>query len=176
MRDDKKFLVAQLGRAVGLKGEMKLNLHTDFPEQFKKGVKLLTSRGEFEIENYNKKRGLIKLKGIDTPEDAKLLTNSKIYISEEETRKNCILEQNQYFWFDIIGLTVIEEGEILGKVKDILRLPQADYLEISTDETLIKSGMPKSFLLPYLPNFISKVDTQDKKIFVTKAKDILEAS
>jgi len=176
MKEEKKFLVAQLGRAVGLKGEMKLNLHTDFPEQFKKGVKLSTSRGEFEIENYNEKRGLIKLKGINTPEDAKLLTNSKIYISEEETRKNCNLEQNQYFWFDIIGLTVIENDEVLGEVKDILRLPQADYLEVLTSNSLVEQKLPKSFLLPYLPNFIKEVDTRDKKIFVTGAKDILEAS
>ena len=38
--------VAQLGRLVGLKGELKLHLHCDFPEQFKKGKTFQTSRGE----------------------------------------------------------------------------------------------------------------------------------
>jgi 16S rRNA processing protein RimM len=172
----KKFLVAQFGRAVGLKGELKLNLHTDFPEQFKKSRKLDTQRGILEIESYNPKRSLIKIVGIDNPEDAKKLTNAKIYSSEDETREYCTLEDGQYFWFDLIGCDLVEDGEILGKVRDITRMPTSDYFEIDTDAKLIESGYAKSFLLPYLPNFIKSVDIDAKVISAIGAKDILEAS
>lgn len=173
---NKKFLVAQFGRAVGLKGELKLNLHTDFPEQFKKFRKLDTQRGTLEIESYNPKRGLIKIVGVDTPEDAKKLTNAKIYSSEDETREYCNLEEGQYFWFDLIGCNIIEDGNILGRVRDITRMPTSDYFEIDTDSKLIEDGYAKSFLLPYLPNFIKSVDISEKKIETIGAKDILEAS
>ncbi|HGZ70054.1 MAG TPA: ribosome maturation factor RimM, partial [Nitratifractor sp.] len=61
MQSKDNFLVAQFGRAVGLKGELKLNLHTDFPEQFKVGRVLSTNRGPLTIQNYNPKRNLIKI-------------------------------------------------------------------------------------------------------------------
>ena len=170
------FLIAQFGRSVGLKGELKLNLHTDFPKQFIKGRVLKTDRGEVEIENYNPKRGLIKIVGYDTPEDAKKLTNAKIYSTAEETKEYCKLGKNEYFWFDLIDLKIEENSENLGVVKEIQRLPQGDYFLISTNQELIDSGMPKSFLLPYLPNFVDRVDLDNKTIYVKNAKDILEAS
>jgi len=176
MNKKDNFLVAQFGRAVGLKGELKLNLHTDFPEQFVKGRVLNTDRGNLEIENYNPKRGLIKIVGINTPEDAKKLTNAKIYSNLEETKEYCKLDKDQFFWFDLIGLNVVENEEILGVVKDIQRLPQCDYLQIVTSKDLVDKKMPKSFLIPYLPNFISKVDLENRTIYVINAKDILEAS
>jgi len=170
------FLIAQFGRSVGLKGELKLNLHTDFPKQFIKGRVLKTDRGEVEIENYNPKRALIKIVGYDTPEDAKKLTNAKIYSNAQETQEYCKLAKDEYFWFDLLGLKVEEGAEVLGVVKEIQRLPQSDYFLITTNEELVQQGMPKSFLLPYLPNFVQKVDLEAEKIITQNAKDILEAS
>ena len=172
----KDFLVAQLGKSVGLKGDLKLNLHTDFPEQFKKGRVLSTDRGDFEIERYNPKRGLIKLVGIDNPEDAKKLVNTKIYSNEDETREYCNLKEGEYFWFDLIGSKVMENEELLGEVKDIQRLPQGDYLLIYTSKDLQDKGFAKSFLIPYIPQFIENVDTNNKVITTKNSKDILEAS
>lgn len=176
MQTEDNFLVAQFGRAVGLKGELKLNLHTDFPEQFKVGRVLSTNRGPLTIQNYNPKRNLIKIEGIDTPEDAKRITNAKVFSSKEETLKYCNLKKDQYFWFDLIGCSIIEDSEVLGVVSEIQRLPQGDYFLINTDEKLIHGGMAKSFLLPYLPHFVKSVDIEQKIITVSSAKDILEAS
>ncbi len=172
----KSFLVAQFGRTVGLRGELKLNLHTDFPKQFVNGRVLSTDRGDLEIENYNPKRGLIKIVGIDNPEDAKRIVNTKIYSSEDETREFCTLDKGQYFWFDLIGSSVVEDGESLGVVKDIQRLPQGDYLLVDTDTKLVEAGFAKSFLIPYIQQFIKDVDTEKKEIETINSKDILEAS
>jgi 16S rRNA processing protein RimM len=176
MHKTKTFLIAQLGRAVGLKGELKLNLHTDFPEQFKVGRVFKTQRGDLKIQSYNPKRGLIKFESYDTPEVAKSLTNTKLYSNEEETKEYCNLKENQYFWFDLMGCNIVENSEVLGKVKDISRLPQGDYFVIDTNSKLIEEGLPKSFMLPYIPNFIVSVDIDSKTIDTTGAKDILEAS
>lgn len=172
----KKLSVARLGRSVGLKGEMKLHELTDFPEQFKKGAVFHTDRGELTIQSYNPKRGTVKFEGIDSPEEAKRYTNAYLYSDEERTKRELQLGEGEYFWFDIIGNDIYEEGERLGKVRDIQRLPSCDYLDIATDETLIQEGLSKSFLLPFQDPFIKEVDTTDKRIEVQGAKDILEAS
>ncbi len=172
----KKLSVARLGRSVGLKGEMKLHELTDFPEQFKKGAAFQTDRGELRIESYNPKRGTVKFEGIDSPEEAKRYTNAYLYSDEERTKQELQLGEGEYFWFDIIGSDIYEEGKRLGKVRDIQRLPSCDYLDIATDATLIQEGLPKSFLLPFQDPFIKEVDTADKRIEVQGARDILEAS
>ncbi|HIC43553.1 MAG TPA: hypothetical protein EYO73_04450, partial [Sulfurimonas sp.] len=58
-----RFQVAKIGKAVGVYGEMKFHLKTDFPEQFTKGFSFKTKRGELVIESYNPERDLIKFKG-----------------------------------------------------------------------------------------------------------------
>ena len=171
-----KVEVAKLGRAVGLKGEMKLHLLSDFPEQFKKGAKFKVNDKELVVEYYNQSRSVIKFLGINSPEEARKLTNKIIYSSIEETRESCKLEEDEYFWFDIIGCEVLEDGIRLGVVTDIQRFPAADYLLIKTDESLVEKGKAKSFLIPYIDKFIKDVNIDEKKIEVKEGLDILESS
>lgn len=171
-----KFFIAQVGRTVGLMGDLKLHLHTDFPDQFKSGSKFESDRGILEVVSYNQSREIIRFRGYESMESAKKLTNAKIYASEEQTKEICTLKDGEYFWFDIIGCKVIENGEGLGMVKDIERLAVNDFLEIDTIPELVKAGMPKSFLIPYIPRYIISVDVASKEIQVSDAKSILETS
>jgi 16S rRNA processing protein RimM len=176
MQNKPRFFIAQIGRTVGLGGDLKLHLHTDFPEQFKKGATFQSSKGDLIVENYNAKRGTVRFKGYDDINTAKALTNVKLYADEAQTKANCKLEEGQYFWFDIIGCDVVEKGETLGRVHDIQRMAGTDYMAIDTDAKLVKSGLPKHFLLPYISRYIDRVDIDAKKVYVKDAKDVLEAS
>jgi len=171
-----RFQVAKLGKAVGLHGEMKLHVKTDFPEQFKTGAIFESKRGELEIEIYNPQRDLVKFKGIDSVEAAKKLTNIDLFTTEEKTRQDIKLEEGQFFWFDIIGNSVYEGELLLGRVAEIERLGATDYLKLETDKDLVSKKMPSSFLIPYLDNFVLEVDTEAKIIRVQGGFDILEAS
>ncbi|MDD3775352.1 MAG: ribosome maturation factor RimM [Sulfurovaceae bacterium] len=171
-----KFFIAQIGRTVGLMGDLKLHLHTDFPEQFKTGSRFESDRGELEVVSYNKDRDTIRFRGYESMESAKKLTNAKLYASEEQTKEICALKDGEYFWFEIIGCKIIENGEVLGTIKDIERLAVNDFLQIDTSDELIKNGMPKSFLIPYIPRYILNVNLETKEIEVCDAKSILENS
>jgi 16S rRNA processing protein RimM len=170
------FFIAQIGRTVGLWGDLKFHLHTDFPEQFKKGATFQSSRGDLMISDVNMKRGLVRFEGYESIDAAKKLTNVKLYSNEAQTKANCILEKGQHFWFDIIGCDVLEGEERLGKVVDIQRLADVDYLSIDTDKALVDAGLPKNFLLPYIDRYIIDADTDAKVIHVKDGKDVLEAS
>ncbi len=175
MKQEQLF-IAQIGRTVGLHGDLKLHLHTDFPEQFTKGALFESDRGKLEIAAYNPARGLIRFKGYESVDLAKKLTNSKLYTTKDQTERSCILQEGEYFWYDIIGLSLYEDSELLGVVKDIDRLPSADYLVVKTDESLIEDGFAKEFLVPYIPRYILFVDKANNKISAQDAKEILEAS
>jgi len=169
--------VATLGKTVGLRGDMKLHIKSDFPEQFQKNATFYIANDKtVTLENVNFQRGTIKLQGCDTPEAAKRYTNAKLYTTIEATREQCVLEDGQFFWFDIQGCDVFEEENLLGKVVEIERILDNDYLKIKTAQELVEKGYAKSFLVPYLDNFIKEVDIEAKKIFTQGAFDILEAS
>ena len=169
--------IATLGKSVGLKGDMKLHIKTDFPEQFKKNASFyITPEKQVTIESVNFQRGTIKLQGCDTPEEAKKFTNARLHTTIERTREECQLEEGQHFWFDIEGCDLYEDGRLLGRVMEIERILDTDYLKIKTVYELVAQKLPKSFLLPYDKRCILSVDTKAKKIEAAGAYDILEAS
>ncbi len=169
-------LIAQIGRTIGLWGDLKFYIHTDFPEQFKVGKTYKSDRGDLTIADINHARGTIRFRGYESVDAAKKLTNAKIFANQEQTRENCELEEGQYFWFDVIGCSVKQDDEILGQVDDIQRMGDTDYLSIKTDKHLVDAGFSKQFLLPYIERYIIKVDTDEKIVYTKDAKDILEAS
>ncbi|BCD60805.1 MULTISPECIES: ribosome maturation factor RimM [unclassified Nitratiruptor] len=172
----KKLTVARLGRTVGLHGDMKLHILTDFPEQFQKGSTFESDRGSLTIESVNPARGTVKFQGIDSVDEAKKYTNAYLYSDEETTKKNFSLNEDEYFWFDVLGCDVFEEEKKLGKVVDIQRLPAGDYLVVQTDRALVDINKAKTFLIPFLDRFIENVDIDQKRIDTKGAQDILEAS
>jgi len=169
--------VATLGKTVGLRGDMKLHIHSDFPEQFKSGSTFyLNPQATVRLEHVNPARGLVRLEGIENPEDAKRYINAKLYTTLEATRQNCDLQAGEYFWFDIIGCRVVESGVTLGMVKEIERIGVQDYLLIATDTALVAQGESASFLLPYQPPFVVQTDIAEKVIMVAGGLDLLQAS
>lgn len=169
--------IATIGKTVGIKGDMKLHIKCDFPEQFKDGATFYINKNEtVTLSEVNHERGLIKIAGINTPEDAKRFTNKKLFTTVEETKVNCHLEEGEYFWFDIMGCEIFEEGKLLGSVEEVERISVSDYLKVATNPELVKSGLPKNFLIPYHEPFVLDTDIDKKIITVSGAMDILEAS
>ena len=168
-----KIPIAKIGKTNGLKGWQKIHLLTDFPEQFKPNTAYESDKIELTIEKIDLKRGLVKFKGVDTPEDAKKLTNRMLYTTEEQTKENIKLKENEYFWFDIIGCDVVENDTLLGKVKEIERV-DVDYLVIDTDEKLINQGYPKRFLIDF-KRHVKDVDVSNKKITANAALELLDS-
>ena len=171
-----KALIAQIGRTVGLWGDLKFHLHTDFPEQFTQGKTYASSRGDLTISEINEKRGTIRFVGYESIDSAKKLTNVKIFANEAETKAVCTLGKGQYFWFDMIGCEIHEASLVLGQIKEVQRMADTDYLLIQTDATLVKEGATKSFLIPYIERYVLEVDIEAQRVYTKDAKDILEAS
>jgi len=169
-------LIAQIGRTIGLWGDLKFHMHTDFPEQFKIGNTYKSNRGDLTIADINFTRGIVKFSGYESIDSAKKLTNVKIFADISQTRENCDLQEGQHFWFDIIGCTVKQGDEVLGEVTDIQRMADTDYLVIKTDDVLVKLDFSKSFLLPYIDRYVLTVGLEEKVVYTKDAKDILEAS
>ncbi len=174
-----KIYVAKLGKSIGLKGQMKIYIESDFPEQFKKGASFITSKNKtLTVEFINNTYDTVKFLGIDTIDDAKVFINSLLYTTKEESKKNCKLEKKQFFWFEIEGCSIFENGVLLGKVIEINRYPTDDYMTVETEKSIISQDpkTAKNFLLPYNDNYIIDTNIENKTIHIKHGFDILAAS
>ena len=170
--------VAKLGKTVGLKGHLKLHIDSDFPEQFKKDATFITNRNvKLKVVEYNSNRDLVLFENYEDIDLAKKLITQELFSTPEQTKENCNLKKNEFFWFDLIDCTVYENDLKLGLVKDVHRYPISDYIEIETDNDLVSKDLPKTFLLPHIfDTYILSVNIEKKEIKVKDAYAILENS
>ena len=88
----------------------------------------------------------------------------------------CLWLKTPFFWFDLVGCSIIEGSKTLGIIKDLHRYPLTDYFEIMTHSALVEKGLSNTFLIPYLERYIKQVDTQNKIVYTINCLDILESS
>ena len=155
--------IGQIVNTFGIKGMVKIKPFTDDIRRFDKVEKVYienkTSRKEYEIEEvkYHKNMVLMKLKGIDNPEDANLLRQSYLLVDRENEEP---LEEGVYYIVDLLGLEVYsDDNKLLGTVQDIFNTGSNDIYDV-------KDELGKRILLPGIPDVIKEVDLENKKIIV----------
>ena len=102
----------------------------------------------------------IKFKNFSLREDSDEYIGKNLYIDREQLVE---LDDNQYYWNDLIGLDVyLEEGEQIGVIKDIIETGSNDVL-------VIKGSKGGEILIPYVfGESIKKVILNEKKIIIDK--------
>ncbi len=105
---EKYLELGQIVNVKGLKGEVKVNPFTDNPEKFKTFKRIIVknkSEKEYEIQSvgFNKNQVILKLKGINTVEEAETLRGSYILIERDKLDP---LPEGTYYIADLIGFDV----------------------------------------------------------------------
>lgn len=155
--------IGQVVNIFGIKGMIKVKPFTENIKRFDKLTKIYIKKKntekEYEIEEvkYHKNMVLIKLKGIDTIEEAEKLREGYLQVDRKDEEP---LEEGTYYIVDMIGLEVYtDDGNILGKLEDI-------YNTGSNDIYVVKNEQGKQILLPAISEVIQKIDMENKKIIV----------
>ena len=171
--------VARIGKTVGVKGDLRLHILSDFPQIFNQEIEFFASKTSFSKEVFPLKikryqGNLVCFEGYESLENAKILTNAILNMRLEDTRKFCDLDEEEFFWFDILDCEIIEGGESLGFVTDIERIANVDYLVIGAN--CCDKKLPKTFMIPYIKHYVLEISLEQKKIFTQGAREIWFAS
>jgi len=173
MNNEELLVVAKLGKPHSLKGELKLLDLSDFPGQYKKGLKLFCEdMGELTIEHYSSEKGFVKFVGINSKEDAAKLTNRHLYLTKERTELSIEIGENDLFYHQAIGFKIVENGAVIGEVFDIRRIGNIDYLEVRS--SLL--GEEREYLIPYIDRFIIALHKNRHEIETRDCKELFEES
>ena len=165
--------VGKIVNTHSLRGEVKVISSRDFEEErFKKGSKLLITRGnqvieEVVVESYRSHKNslLVKFEGIDSINEAEKFKNLQLKVDSEKISE---LEENEFYFHEIIGCRVFDENNmLLGEVVEILT-PGAN------DVWVIKGENGKEILIPYIADVVKNVDVQNKKIDIEIMEGLID--
>ena len=153
----------------GLKGEFRVQYYCDSAEVICSFDRLFLGKEkqEFEVTNArpHKTLAILKLKGIDTVEQAKTLVGKMLYMNRDDAE----LPEDVYFIQDLIGLTVkdADSGKIYGKIDDVYQNGAADVYSIKTE----KGGQ---LMFPAIPEVLLKVDIDGGEMIIRPLDGLFE--
>ncbi|HHY10877.1 MAG TPA: 16S rRNA processing protein RimM [Firmicutes bacterium] len=178
MRTNKLVLIGEVAGTRGNKGEIKVILHTDFPERFSQlasirfyapGEKTPLYAHELENQWFHKGVLILKLKGVDSIAEAERLKDLQIKISTAEL---VALPADSFYIFDLIGLEcVTTDGRKLGKVVEVIQTGANDVYVLKPCPGITDS---KEILLPALKSVIREVSPAAGKIVVDLPPGLVE--
>lgn len=149
----------------GIKGEIRIKSKFKYKESvFKKGMKLYIGRFKEEevIESYrvHKDFDMVKFVGIDNINDVLGYKGEKVYVDRND------LDIDGYVHEDIIGLSAIYNGKNMGRVEYII--------DNKAHEIIVIGRENGNVLIPYVDEFIEKVDLADKKIYISGVEGLID--
>jgi 16S rRNA processing protein RimM len=163
-------LIGKITGVHGVRGMLKALPYADQPQDLLHyPIWMLKHRQKttpFTLEKaqiYQEKGLLLKLKGIDSPENGRLWVGAEIYIDRDLMPD---LAQGHY-WADLEGLEVYTvEGAYLGRVSHLFETGANDVLVVKNDG--------QELLIPYVPHVIMEANLVDNKIIVDWDTDSAE--
>jgi 16S rRNA processing protein RimM len=167
-------MLITIGKAVkpfGVKGEMKVEPMTDFPDRFRglTRVHLVSPAGKELVRKvtsvrYADKTPLLLFEGFDSPERARELNGWFIKVPREEAAP---LPDGAYYWFELIGMEVVSEsGETLGTIVDVFETG-------SNDVYVMKQGK-KEVYIPATKEIVKQVDRAAKRMVIRPIEGLME--
>ena len=148
----------EIGKIVGthgVRGELSVECWCDSPQFLSSFKQLYFNEGNDKIDvisRPHKNIALVKIKGVDTVEQADLLRGRVLYVN----RKDIKLPKGTNFIQDIIGLEVVDvdTNEVYGKVTEVIKTGANDVYEVKDENS-------KAYYIPVIKDVV--IETNPKK-------------
>lgn len=165
--------VGRLVKAHGLKGALKLELYTDNPERrFTTGAeftlqvpeaspwhgKTVTVR-EYRVMNGNP---VVFFDDVEDRTSAEGLVRAILWIDQDVSE----VEENAWFDQQLVGLDVVRDDVVIGRVMRIEHFPAQDLL-------IVKAG-DREVMVPFVEAIVPTVDVTGGRVVVTPPAGLFE--
>ena len=157
--DADSVVVGRVVGARGLRGELRVEVLSDSPTRFTPGRRLYLDGVPVRIEKAQPSRAgvLLKLTSIDDRASAQRARGGLLTVPSLDVDP---LPEGSYYHFQIIDSEVwAEDGERLGRVKEILTAP-------GNDVYVVRRAGRRDLLLPVLSDVVLDVDVDERRIRV----------
>jgi 16S rRNA processing protein RimM len=154
-------VVGKLRRAHGLRGEMLVEIITDFPERLQPGVTVYIGEPPRPLRIRSRRTHgqglLLAFDEYTTPEAASELRNELLFVPAHDRPP---LPEGEYYHHQLLGLRVVaDDGQELGRLVEILDTPANDIY-------VVRAASGAERLLPAIEPVVREIDLPKGEIRV----------
>lgn len=147
--------VGKLRRPHGVRGEILMDVLTDFPERLTEGLFVYVGSQQQPLRlmklRYHRDALLVTFEGYETPEAAGDLRNQYVSVPVGSLAP---LEEGEYYHHQILGLQVVDEdGTLLGTIVEIIETG-------ANDVYVVRREGRDDVLLPAIDPVVLEVDLE----------------
>lgn len=153
----------------GIRGEVKALPWSDSPEFLLNFTALYLNKGaeklEIEKAHVHKNMVLIKIKGIDTMDDAIPLKGKILYVNREDVP----MAEGEYFIQDLLGVAAydVDTHKNYGKIVDVLKTG-------ANDVYVLEDENKKQRLVPVIPSVVLNIDIEAQTMQIRPLEGLFE--
>jgi len=147
--------LAKIVAAHGIKGEVKVKSYTSNPKGVCAYGKLSNKDQsrffELTFQGFSKELLRVKIKGVDTRNDAESLVGTELYIPRDRLPD---LQEDTFYLTDLVGLKVLDAStdDKIGHIVGVYNFGAGDILEIKFDE------QKQTEMLPFNNTYVPTID------------------
>ncbi len=165
--DKQKVLMARIGAAHGIRGEVRVKPFGDDPLSFTDYGVLTTRDGKsFEVDKARVQKTVVitKFKEIRDRNQAEELNGVELFIDRDQLPAP---EDDEFYYSDLNGLSVLDRaGDLLGKIVAVQDFGAGDLLEIRP-----KRG--RTFYVPFTREFVPEISLEEGRVLLDLPEDYL---
>ena len=137
----------------GVRGEVKVLCWLDDPEMLCEFDRCRIDGKDYTMDQVRVQKtcNLVKLSGVDTMEDAQAMRGKLIELYRED------IDEEVIFAAELIGMEVYTEGELIGKIKEVLDYPG--------NSVYVVKGQHE-YMIPAVKQFILSTDMDANRMEV----------
>lgn len=161
-----EFLI--VGRVVapwGRRGEVKVEVVSDFPDRFAAGQTVYVDSEPLRIEDsrFHRQHVLLKFAGIDSIEEAQKLRQQGLTIPLSQARE---LLPDEFYIFQLVGLDVLTaDGQALGRIIDVMAT--------GSNDVYVVAGERGEILIPAIEDVVLSIDLDKGRVLVEPIEGLL---
>ena len=164
-------LVGRIARAHGLRGQVIVNLETDFPEtRFQPGAELFIDRGgavsalRLTTVRFHRDRPVVGIEGVTTISEAEALAGCELRVPADRLAP---LPAGTFYHHDLVGCRVeTSDGRTVGMVSGVEGT--------MTGSRLVIDGARGEILIPLANEICPTIDIERKLIVVDPPEGLLD--
>jgi 16S rRNA processing protein RimM len=171
MEWDAMAVVGHIARAHGIRGQVIVNLETDFPdERFTPGATMYTERGgaltplTLTTVRFQNGRPVIGLEGVETMNQAEELAGLQLRVPVEQLAR---LPEDTFYHHDLVGCRVVtQNGRDVGTVEKV----EGTF----GGSRLVVRGAAGEILIPLAKDICPTIDVAGKRIVIDPPDGLLD--
>ncbi len=166
-------VIGEITRPHGIRGYVKVRMHTDYPQRFQDLTTVYLWRdgqeprlSGFKLVTEQQEQLICQIPGIETRNEAASLRGTLLVVPRDQAIEP---PPGEYYIFDLVGLAVYtEDGEHLGRLTEVLQ-PGANDVYI-----VEPAGFGEEILLTAIADVILDIDLEAGRMLVRLLPGMLD--